>query len=60
MMIKKGIKVFGFSDHAPMNFETEYRMTLEQSKTYEKDVLTLKEKYKNDIKMARITAQGVV
>jgi histidinol-phosphatase (PHP family) len=49
--IELKIDVFGFSCHAPMNFETEYRMTLEQSKTYEKDVLTLKEKYKNDIKI---------
>ena len=49
--IKLGIDVFGFSCHAPMNFEPEYRMNLAQSKIYEKDILTLKEKYKNDIKI---------
>ncbi len=51
--IKKAIElkidVFGFSCHAPMDFEPEYRMNLTQSKIYEKDVLKLKEKYKNDI-----------
>ena len=49
--IKLGIDVFGFSCHAPMSFEPEYRMNLEQSKIYENDVLELKEKYKDDIKI---------
>lgn len=47
--IELGIDTFGFSCHAPMDFEPEYRMNLSQSKTYEKNVLALKEKYKNDI-----------
>ncbi len=47
--IEKGIDTFGFSCHAPMSFEPEYRMSLVQTKTYEKDVLELKEKYKNKI-----------
>jgi len=45
------IDIFGFSDHAPMNFDKEYRMSLEQSYQYEKEVLTLKDKYKNDIEI---------
>ena len=45
------IDIFGFSDHAPMNFDKEYRMSLEQSYQYEKEVLILKNKYKNDIEI---------
>ena len=45
--IKKGIKVFGFSDHAPMNFDEKYRMKFEEMQQYENEVLKLKEKYKN-------------
>jgi len=52
--IKKAIElkidVFGFSEHAPMkNFEDGYRLTLDKKLFYEKSILNLKEKYKNDI-----------
>jgi len=49
MAISKGISIFGFSDHAPMNFDTKYRMTFEQMQEYEdmlKDVAT---KYRDKI-----------
>ena len=49
--IKKGIKVFGFSDHAPMNFDKKYRMKFEEMQKYENEVLKLKEKYKDKIKI---------
>jgi histidinol-phosphatase (PHP family) len=53
--IKKAIElkidIFGFSCHAPMDFEPKYRMSLIQSKIYEQNVLSLKEKYKNKIKI---------
>ena len=49
--IEKKIDIFGFSCHAPMNYDVKYRMNLEQSKIYERDILILKEKYKNDIKI---------
>ena len=49
--IKKGIKVFGFSDHAPMNFDEKYRMKFEEMQQYENEVLKLKEKYKDEIKI---------
>lgn len=49
--IDLGIDIFGFSCHAPMNFEPEYRMNLAQSKIYEQNILALKEKYKKDIKI---------
>jgi len=47
--IKQGTSIFGFSDHAPMDFEPEYRMKFEDMQKYEEDVLAAKEKYKNDI-----------
>jgi len=40
---------FGFSDHAPMDFDPKYRMSFEQMQKYEEDVLNAKEKYKNKI-----------
>ena len=47
--IELGIDVYGFSDHAPMNFDPKYRMDILQKALYEKEVLDLKAKYKNDI-----------
>ena len=48
--IEKKIDIFGFSDHAPMNFDT-YRMGFEEMPFYEQEVLKLKEKYANDIRI---------
>ena len=42
-------KYFGISDHAPMDFDTKYRMNFEQMQKYEKDILEAKEKYKDKI-----------
>ena len=51
--IKKAIqnktKYFGSSDHAPMDFDLKYRMSFEQMKSYENDILNAKEKYKDKI-----------
>ena len=47
--IDLGIDVYGFSDHAPMDYEPEYRMNMKQKYDYEKEILNLKEKYINDI-----------
>jgi len=47
--IDLGIDIYGFSDHAPMKFEPEYRMNLSQCNTYEKEILNLKKKYEKDI-----------
>jgi len=49
--IELKIDVFGFSEHAPMNFDEKYRLKLEDKEFYESDVLFLKEKYKNDIEI---------
>ena len=49
--IEKKIDIFGFSDHAPMDFDEKYRMSLEQSKLYEQLILQAKEKYKGEIEI---------
>ena len=47
--ISKGVKIFGFSDHAPMDFDPKYRMRFEDMQQYEEDILHVKKKYKDDI-----------
>ncbi len=49
--IKKGIKYFGFSDHAPMDFDPKYRMSFEQMSLYENWVKEAKEKYSKNIEI---------
>ncbi|MBP7742077.1 MAG: histidinol-phosphatase HisJ [Aliarcobacter sp.] len=49
--IELGIDQYGFSDHAPMNFDPKYRMDISQKELYEKWVLDAKEKYKDQIKI---------
>jgi len=49
MAISKGISIFGFSDHAPMNFDTKYRMTFEQMDKYENMVKSSAAKYRDKI-----------
>lgn len=49
--IEIGIDVYGFSDHAPMPYDPKYRMDISQKPMYEKEILDLKEKYKNDIEV---------
>ena len=49
--IKSGTKIFGFSDHAPMDFDPKYRMKFEEIKQYEKDVLNAKKKYESEIEI---------
>ena len=47
--IELGIDIYGFSEHAPMDFDLKYRLPFEEMDAYVHDVLTAKEKYKNDI-----------
>lgn len=47
--IELDIDIFGFSEHAPMEFDKKYRLSISQKKFYEKSVLDLKKQYKNDI-----------
>ena len=49
--IENGSKYFGFSDHAPMNFDPKYRMRFEQMQEYERNILRYKEKYKEKIEI---------
>lgn len=53
--IGAGITTLGFSDHSPMIFNTDYysgfRMTLESVPGYFESLLSLREEYKNDIRI---------
>ena len=49
--IKQGIDVYGFSDHAPMDFDPKYRMSFEQMATYKKWVMDAKVKYTDKIEV---------
>ena len=49
--IKNGVRYFGFSDHAPMDFDPKYRMKFDEMKSYEADVLSAKEIYKDEIEI---------
>ena len=49
--IELGIDIYGFSEHAPMNFDEKYRLKFLEMDDYQNDVLVLKEKYQKDIKI---------
>ncbi len=53
--IKKAIElkidIFGFSEHAPMDLDSKYRMKIEEKDFYENRVKDLQEKYKNKIEI---------
>jgi len=47
--IELGIDTYGFSEHAPMDFDTYYRLNFDEMTLYETDVKNLKEKYATQI-----------
>lgn len=49
--IEKKIDLFGFSDHAPMNFDKAYRMSFDEMIRYEEEILELKKAFEADIKI---------
>lgn len=49
--IECNIKYFGFSEHAPMNFDEKYRINFEQMKEYENAVLSAKKRYEERIEI---------
>ncbi len=49
--IKNKTKIFGISDHAPMDFDPEYRMRFDQMQEYEQKVLNVKRKYADKIEI---------
>lgn len=51
--ISKGIDIFGFSDHAPMNFDKAYRMSFSQMDFYENLIDELKEKFQGKIEILK-------
>lgn len=49
--VEKGVSFFGFSDHAPMDFDKKHRMSFDQMRQYEKNIQVAKEKYKNKVEI---------
>jgi histidinol-phosphatase (PHP family) len=49
--IECNTKYFGFSEHAPMDFDQKYRISFEQMSKYEQDILNAKAKYKDKIEI---------
>ncbi len=49
--IALGIDIYGFSEHAPMDFDEGYRLSFKEMTDYKNDILTAKEKYKDDIEI---------
>jgi len=47
--LRQGIKIFGFSDHAPMDFDSGYRMDFSEMEEYEREIRQLAEKYRDKI-----------
>lgn len=47
--IKKDIKIFGFSEHAPMHFDFNYRLGFNQVDLYENNIRQAQEKFKDKI-----------
>ncbi len=47
--IELGIEIYGFSEHAPMDFDEGYRVSFEDMGDYERDVLDAREKYRGQI-----------
>ena len=49
--IELGIDIYGFSEHAPMDFDKNYRLPFCDMDAYAKDILEAKARYKNDIEI---------
>jgi histidinol-phosphatase (PHP family) len=47
--IALGIDVYGFSEHAPMDFDEGYRLAFDEMSAYEEEIHTAKERYKTEI-----------
>jgi histidinol-phosphatase (PHP family) len=49
--IELGIDIYGFTEHAPMDFDEKYRPSFSQMAAYEQDVLSAKERYADQIEI---------
>lgn len=47
--IELGVNIYGFSEHAPMDFDPKYRLGFDAMNEYEQDVLEAKERYQDQI-----------
>ncbi len=47
--LARGIDIFGFADHAPMDFDPNYRMYFEEMEEYETEVRELARRYEDRI-----------
>ncbi len=47
--IKLGIDIYGFSEHAPMEFDPKYRLSFDKMREYENEIREAKERYKTQI-----------
>jgi len=47
--IELGIDIYGFTEHAPMDFDPKYRLAFKDMQAYEQDILRAKEKYAKEI-----------
>jgi len=49
--IELGIDIYGFSEHAPMDFDEKYRLPFSDMQAYTNDIVTAKKKYKDSIEI---------
>jgi histidinol-phosphatase (PHP family) len=49
--IESGTEYFGFSEHAPMDFDPKYRISFKQMSLYEGEIQKYKEKYRDKIEI---------
>ncbi len=49
--IELGIDIYGFSEHAPMEFDSHYRLKFDEMKEYTQEVLDAKERYQGEIEI---------
>ncbi len=49
--VELNIDIYGFSEHAPMEFDKSYRLSFREMMDYENDVIRLRDKYNNSIKI---------
>ena len=49
--IDLGIDIYGFSEHAPMDFDPGYRLSFDEMDAYRSDILQAKEKYAGEIEV---------
>lgn len=49
--IELGIDIYGFTEHAPMDFDQHYRLSFDEMDAYTSDILLAREQYKDQIKI---------